>query len=176
MVWKHENTAYRGKNSKLGSAVLWLLAFPGESSQNFFPCISLGQEHYLIHYKYYPLCHSHTSRYNVGEGTATVHRGLRWSGAVFSSSPSVRREVWNLDICVGESYLCRSCNKETLIKKMSDQRLIMAFNSVNYPIHRQGSMSLSIIIIIIMICCTAPNLQLQGALCFIELNTLQILK
>ena len=30
---------------KLGSAVLWLLAFPGESSQNF-PCIALGQENY----------------------------------------------------------------------------------------------------------------------------------
>ena len=31
----------------LGSAVLWLLAFPGESSPNFL-CISLGQESILI--------------------------------------------------------------------------------------------------------------------------------
>ena len=31
----------------LGGAVLWLLAFPGESSP-IFPCIALGQESYLI--------------------------------------------------------------------------------------------------------------------------------
>ena len=39
---KHENTARRkNKTKKLGSAVLWLLVFPGESSPNF-PCIALG--------------------------------------------------------------------------------------------------------------------------------------
>ena len=32
---------------KLGSAVLWLLTFPEESSQNFL-CIALGQESYPI--------------------------------------------------------------------------------------------------------------------------------
>ena len=37
---KQENTGHRGK-THLGSAILWLLTFPGESSPNF-PCIALG--------------------------------------------------------------------------------------------------------------------------------------
>ena len=55
MVSKHENTAYKkrgvggggggGGGRELGSAVLWLLAFPGEGSRNF-QCISLGQERF----------------------------------------------------------------------------------------------------------------------------------
>ena len=45
-LWKHENTAHRRRKKK-GSAVLWLLAFPGESSPNFL-CVALGQESYLI--------------------------------------------------------------------------------------------------------------------------------
>ena len=32
---------------RLGSTVLWLIAFPGENSPNF-SCIALGQESYLI--------------------------------------------------------------------------------------------------------------------------------
>ena len=40
LVWKHENTAHRRKKKKRWvSAVLWLLAFPRESSPNF-PCIA----------------------------------------------------------------------------------------------------------------------------------------
>ena len=46
VVWKHENTAHR-TGKKLGSTLLWLLAFPGESSSTF-PCIALGQDSYLI--------------------------------------------------------------------------------------------------------------------------------
>ena len=42
---KRENTALRKKPHK--SALLWLLAFPGESNLNF-PCIALGQERYII--------------------------------------------------------------------------------------------------------------------------------
>ena len=45
---KHENTAHTKKEEKrMGSAILWLLAFPEESSLNF-PCTILGQENYLI--------------------------------------------------------------------------------------------------------------------------------
>ena len=46
MVWKHKNMCAQGKKN-LGIAVLWLLAFPEESSTNFL-CISLGQESYQI--------------------------------------------------------------------------------------------------------------------------------
>ena len=46
MVWKHENIAHRGEK-KLGSAVLWLLAFPWEVSPNF-PYIALEQKLYNI--------------------------------------------------------------------------------------------------------------------------------
>ena len=41
MVWKHLNTAHRKKTTRKtqpGSAVLWLITFPGESSLNF-PCV-----------------------------------------------------------------------------------------------------------------------------------------
>ena len=42
MVWKHENTAHRKetkkqeKEKKQGSAVLWLLAFPGGTAARIF--------------------------------------------------------------------------------------------------------------------------------------------
>ena len=46
--WKNENPAHRKKKQKkLGSAVLWLLAFVRESSPNS-PCVALGQESYPI--------------------------------------------------------------------------------------------------------------------------------
>ena len=38
------------RKKKLGSAVLWLFTFPGESSPKF-PCIALGQERYPIKIK-----------------------------------------------------------------------------------------------------------------------------
>ena len=47
MIWKHENTVHR-KGEKAGrvrGAVLWMLAFPGESIPNV-QCIALGQESY----------------------------------------------------------------------------------------------------------------------------------
>ena len=42
-----ENTKTLYTGGKMSSAILWLLAFPGESSPNF-PCMALGQENYLI--------------------------------------------------------------------------------------------------------------------------------
>ena len=42
-VWTH------AKKEKLGSVVLWLLAFSSESSPNL-PCIALGKESYVIEY------------------------------------------------------------------------------------------------------------------------------
>ena len=41
MVWKHENTAHGRIKTELGSAVLWLLAFPEESIPNV-PCIGIN--------------------------------------------------------------------------------------------------------------------------------------
>ena len=43
-TWKH---CTQEKEKKLGSAILWLLAFPMENSLNF-PCIALGQESYVL--------------------------------------------------------------------------------------------------------------------------------
>ena len=46
---KRKKTAHRKKHThkNLGSAVLWLLDFPGESSPNF-PCIALGQNKVIL--------------------------------------------------------------------------------------------------------------------------------
>ena len=44
---RETDTAHRGE--KMGRAVRWLLAFPGESSPKF-QCIALGQENYIIYY------------------------------------------------------------------------------------------------------------------------------
>ena len=51
MVSKHENIVHRKEREtkKLGSADLWLFAFPGESSPNFL-CTALGQENDLLYY------------------------------------------------------------------------------------------------------------------------------
>ena len=42
---RQKNTAHR-ENKKMGSAVLWLLAFPGGA--RIFPCIALGLESYHL--------------------------------------------------------------------------------------------------------------------------------
>ena len=61
------------KKKKLGSVVLWLLAFPGESSPNF-QCIALGQKKIIIKSNLlicHSQCHSDQS-FTVSQGVTVT--------------------------------------------------------------------------------------------------------